>query len=168
MRKLSGQLTQLFKRIDGAVFNATLAAGTDNVRNILTDYRLMFVRKPTYISTGNIVRGFGGEYLILMDHPDDSEYEVSFKVAPVARTVAWSRMTKAVDPVSHALKDTTPVDMGLLYVNFDMPKEVTIAQMQDTRYRFIAGQDVQVGDLVDGKHVKVVTTVLGVKLGFAE
>jgi hypothetical protein len=168
MRKNTDRLSKPFKRLDGAKFKAILTPAGVGTTNDNAAFRILFVREPSFVGVGDVVKTYKGEKIILMQHPDDSEYVTSFKAAFVAKVETWWRTPKIKDPVSGAMKDGVPTNMGPLYINFDMPVDMPVGVMSDVRYRFITGQAVMLGDKVGGKVVKTLYDVLGVKLGFAD
>ncbi len=168
MRKLSERLAETFKRIDGLKFKGILTIVSDNAGKERLEYRILLVRKPCLITIGDIVYTNNGEMILLMEHPDSTPYEVNFKAAYIAKAVSWKRKGVMKDAVSGAKRDTYPVDLGPLYINLDMPQDIPLSTMSEIRYRFLTGQDVRIGDVVDGKTVKTLHDVLGVKLGYAE
>ncbi len=168
MRRLSDRLAQIFKRIDGAMFKAIMSTVIDGAGNDDTFFRILRVRNPAFVKVGDIVHTYGNEHIILMSHPDDSENTSNFKVAYAEVVGPWLRMLKTTDLVTGVPKDGPWLTMGVLYLNFDSPKEIPMAALSDTRYRFITGQDVKVGDKIGTRVVKTIYDVLGVKLGFAE
>lgn len=169
MRQTSEMLRRVFKRLDGAKFRAILASANDGATNDRTTFRVIFVKNPCFVSAGDVIKGDGGQTFILMEHPNDTPLETNFKAAYVERPVQWRRKFKQNDSVTGVPKDAGNwVNMGPLYVNFDMPENAPVEALSDTRYRFLSGQGVLVGDEVDGKIVKLLYSLLGVKLGFAD
>lgn len=167
--KLTPQLFERFKRIDGAGFKAILTSATDGGSTVNSSFRILYVRKPNFVKVGDVVLSHGGENLILMEFPDDSKELTAFKVAYASKIVSWERQITLIDPVSGVPKGNGWADMGPLYLNFDMPDEAPVGTLNDTRYRFITGQEVKVGDRIEGKRIiKTIFEVLGVKLCFCE
>lgn len=168
MHPNSNLLRQVFKRLDGAKFHGILKAANEGVTNVRTTYRILFVRNPCFVKPGDLIHA-NGQKLILMEHPNDSPNESAFKAAYVERSVLWRRLFKTTDPVTGVLKDSGNwIDMGPLHINFDLPESVPVGVLADTRYRFITGQGVAVGDEVDHKLVKVIYKVLGIQLCVAD
>lgn len=160
-------LFKTLRRIDGACFNGHLTtSGLVNSKE-KAPYRVLHVRKPTFIQVGNTIRTLGGEHIILMEHPDDFEWATTFKAAYAKDLLTWTRPTKVVDAVAHVLRDTGYQSMGALYANFDTPEELKMEKRSETEYRFITGQPVLVDDKVGGKLVKRVVESLGVKIVYA-
>lgn len=166
--KATDRLQQQFKRLDGALFKASLTNTPKGGQHENSSYRILFTNKPCFVKVGDVVKTPGGEKLILLQHPSDASEVASFKAAYVSKEETWFRTPKVLDTVSKVMKDGTPVSMGILYVNFDMPHDVPVGVLSDTRYRFITGQDVKVGDKIGTLIVKTLYNVSGVKLGFAE
>lgn len=169
MRETSNLLRRVFRRIDGAKFNAILKPANDGATNDRTTFRILFVKNPTFIRVGDVVKSDGGQTLILMQHPNDSAEETSFKVAYVESPTTWRRKFKTTDGVTGVVKEQPNwIDLGLIYINFDTPEDMPVGALNDTRYRFLTGQNVLIGDEVNGKVVKTIYNMLGVKLCFAD
>lgn len=167
--KITPKLFDKFRRIDGSVFNALLPAAQDGGQSTTPSFRVLYVKKPTFLKVGDIVKSYGGEFLILMEFPDDSEDLAAFKVAYASKIFTWERQITVLHPVSKVPMGTTWVDQGKLYANFDMPAEAPVGTLNDTRYRFLTGQDVRLNDRLSGnKYVKTIYEVLGVKLCYCE
>lgn len=167
--KITPKLFEKFRRIDGSVFTGLLPSASEGGQSVTPSFRVLYVKKPTFVKTGDVVKSHGGEFLILMEFPDDSEDLAAFKVAYASKIFTWDRQTTVLHPVSKAPMGTDWVDQGRLYVNFDMPTEAPVGTLTDTRYRFITGQDVRLNDRVAGnKYVKTIYEVLGVKLCYCE
>lgn len=168
MRETSNLLRQVFVRLDGAKFYGILKAANEGATNVRATYRILFVKNPALVIAGDVVKA-NGQLIILMLHPNDSQHETSFKAAYVQDIATWERKFKQTDNVSGVPNSPGSfVPMGNLYINFDMPEEVNAGVLTDTRYRFITGQNILVGDKVNGRVVKTIYELLGVKLAFAE
>lgn len=167
MPKLSHGMFEVFRRLDGAKFNGHLTSSSLSSSKDKAPYRIMLVRRPTFVLAGDTVFSKGGEVVILMDHPDDHSWAASYKAVYALDVLNWSRQTTTIDPVSGVPKDTGYSAMGSLYVNFDSPELMNFEGFQDTKYRFITGQDVRVDDKVGTYIVKRVVKSLGVKIVYA-
>lgn len=167
MPKLSHALFSVMKRIDGAKFYGHVTSSSTVSTKEKAPYRVLHARRPTFLIAGDVVISHGGEVIILMEHPDDFYWAKSFKAVYALEKITWKRPTYQVDPVSKVKKDLGVVDMGSLYVNFDTPEELNVEGIEDTKYRFITGQDVQVNDKVGDYVVKRVIKSLGVKVAYA-
>ena len=167
--KITPKLFEKFRRIDGSVFRGILPSATEGGQSTTPSFRVLYIPKPTFIKTGDVVKSHGGEFLILMEFPDDSEDLAAFKVAYASKIFKWERQTTVLHPVSKVPVGTDWVDQGKLYANFDMPTEAPVGTLMDTRYRFITGQDVRLNDRIEGnRYVKTIYEVLGVKLCYCE
>lgn len=164
MPELTDALFEVMKRVDGAKFNGHLTSSSSVNTKEKAPYRVLHARRPSFLKAGDTIITRGAEVVILMDHPDDFDWAVSFKAVYALNKLAWSRTTKIIDPVSHAEKNGPPVNLGTLYANFDTAEEYSVFGFSDTGYRFITGQNVLVGDIVGGYTVKRVVESLGVKL----
>lgn len=167
MPKLTNGLFKVYTRLDGAKFHGHLTTSGMVTTKEKAPYRVLLVRRPTFISAGDVVVSPGGEHIILLEHPDDFDWATSFKASYAKDKLAWSRPVKVDDPVARVPRDVAYQDMGVLYVNFDTPAELKVEGLSGTEYRFIAGQGVQVDDRVGDKVVKRVVDSLGVQIVYA-
>lgn len=167
MQKLSVALTERFRRVDGWRFRAILTPPPNAETNTHSNYRIMYVRNPSILHVGDVVKSHGGEFILLMEHPNENPNHDSFKAA-YAKLGTWSRLVTVIDPVSKVPKKAIEVDQGPIYLNFDVPENLPAGVLNDVRYRFMTGQNVQLGDKINGKSIKVIYDVLGVKLGYAD
>lgn len=167
MPELSNGLFKVYTRIDGARFNAHLTMTPPASAKDRVPYRVLHVRKPTFIKAGDVIRTPGGEHIILMEQPDDFDWATTFRAAYAKDLLPWTRPVNVIDPVAHVQRDVAYISMGNLYVNFDTPEQLKLEGLTDTSYRFLTGQDVRVGDRVDNKVVKRLVETLGVLVGFA-
>jgi len=166
MPELSHGLFEKMRLVSGAKFYGHLTSSSAVSTKEKAPYRVLLARRPTFVKPGDTVVTNGAEVVILMDHPDDYPWAASFKAVYALEQFTWSRNTFVVDPVSKVKKDSGDTPLGKLYVNFDMAEELNTFGFQDTKYRFITGQDVQVGDKIDEYVVKRIVKSLGVKVVF--
>lgn len=165
--KQTNRLYDLFTRIDGCKANALLTTASNASTKDKVPYRILLVRKPCRFKIGDVIRTPGGELLLLLEHPNDLTWTENFKAQSITGVYEWQRPQKILHPVAKVLQDNGNQDMGMVYCTFDTPEDVSLDKMLDTKYRFLTGQDVKVDDVVDGKIVKKVVQVLGVKLVYA-
>ncbi len=167
MRRSSNLLRRIFTRIDGVKFNGILKPANEGATNVRSTYRVLFVNNPCFLQAGDVIK-VDGQFIILMLHPNDGPDATSFKAVYVQQILSWERKFPQIDSVTGVAKDYTDfIPMGPLYANFDLPENVPSGVLTDTKYRFITGQNIEVGDRVDGKVVKTIYDTLGVHLAFA-
>lgn len=159
-------MRDLFKtyiRIDGARFNGHLTNSASVSTGDKPAYRILHVRRPHFLVAGDLIRTMGGEWIILMTHPDFFNWAETFRCSYVTEVLPWTRAVQIEDPVARVTRDVAPESMGDLYVNFDTPQELKLEGLVDTGYRFVTGQDVRVGDGVGDKIIKRIVLAHGVK-----
>lgn len=167
MPELSQGLFQIMRRIDGARFHGHITSAVAVSTKEKAPYRVLYARRPSFLVAGEVVFSKGGEVIILMDHPDDFPWAKSFKVVYALDKYPWSRERTSTHPIAKVQETSYQEALGELYVSFDSPEEFSTMGFSDTKYRFITGQDVQVGDKVGEFVVKRVVKSLGVKVAFA-
>lgn len=168
MRPPSNRLFEVYTRLDGCKFHGYLgAATTPSMETDKTPFRVFNVKRPSLVRVGDIVKA-NSSMILLLDHPDDDPKVEKFKAAYISNSYEWLRPIKVLHPVAKVMMFAGQEEMGLLHCNFEVPKEVNFNGMSETAYRFLTGQDVQVGDIVGGKTVKTVRPIFGVTCGYAE
>src|SRR5687768_7703404 len=137
MRKLSNALFTTLTRLDGCRFKGFLTTPLkeDNVFN-----RVLSVKKPALVKVGDVVNGPGGTKMLLLDHPDDQEWNTNFRVAFINAQYTWERQVKVIDPVARVAKDFQKIEIGKIYAYLFSPKDVQIGLMHDTQYSFYTGE----------------------------
>ncbi len=167
MPELSQGLFQVMRRIDGARFNGHVTSSLSVSTKEKPPYRVLYARRPSFLRAGDVVFSKGGEVIILMEHPDDFPWAKSFKVVYALDKYPWTREQTEVHPIAKVQSGAWEESLGELYISFDSPEEFSTMGFADTKYRFITGQDVRVGDKVGKFIVKRVVESLGVKVVFA-
>lgn len=168
MPELDHGLFKVMRRLDGAKFYGHLTTSTAVTTKEKAPYRVLHARLPTFLKAGDIVKSYGGEVIILMEHPDDFDWARSFKAVYALEQMDWTREQTVIHPVTSMPKQGPQINLGKLYVNFDMAEEISDGMgYHDTKYRFITGQDVKVGDKVGEWRVQRVALNLGVRIVYA-
>ena len=167
MPELSNALFEPMRRVDGFKFNGHLTSASSINTKEKAPYRVLIARRPTFLVAGDTIFTKGGEVIILMDHPDDYPWAVSYKAVYALDQLPWSRQSKIFDTVAKVQKDVGYQTLGILYVNYDTPEAYNFMGLQDTKYRFITGQDIKVDDKVGDYIIKRIVKSLGVKIAFA-
>lgn len=166
--KIPNQLLKVYSRLDGAKVYGHLSAPERGSSNATNPFQVFHVPEPCrLLKEGDIINSMGN-LLLLMAAPQSQLSAKTFRAYSVSEKYEWSRNIKVIDPVSKVERDQGLQCMGVIYAYFEKPAHVTMDNMSNTRYQFYTGQDVQEGDLVQGRVVKRVTEILGVKLVVAE
>jgi hypothetical protein len=163
MRATSNRLFEVFRRLDGARFMALLGPLAEAPTKDQMPYRKLMVKSPGIASIGAIVVDPGGRKILLLETAPDFAWAEAYRVAYVSHQYAWKRRVVVTDPVSKVKRDTGLSDMGLIYAYFEKPEAIMFQGTSETKYRFLTGQDVVSGDIIDGRNVKRVYDVMGVK-----
>lgn len=154
------------RRVDGVKFRGHLLPSAGVNTKEKAPYRVMHVKTPTMVRAGDVVKTYNGEVLILMEHPDDFAWAVSFKGAYAKDNLDWKRPVVVTDPVARVSRTTSKTDMGKIWVNFDSPEDLQMEGISDVGFRFITGQAIQVNDEVGGYHITKVVRSLGVNVAY--
>lgn len=164
MRVLTNRLFQVFRRLDGSKFHAYLTQPPlSQTKNKLLK-RVLMVKQPSFVVEGDVVIAPNGQKMILMLQPDNFESLNSFQVAHVTESYIWERPRKILDPVAQVYRGNGLTPMGQIYTSIEHMDDLSLEQMVVHQYQFLTGQDVQPGDLVDGKQVQTTRKILGVNL----
>ncbi len=163
MRASRTRLFSSFHRLDGARFLAFLTTLAAAPTKDQTPYRSLVVSSKGIASVGAVVVAPGGHKILLLETAPDFEWAESYRAAYVSREYTWSRRVVVTDPVSHVARNEGLQDMGLIYAHFEKPEVQMFQGNKETKYRFLTGQCVIAGDIIDGKSVKRVYDAMGVK-----
>lgn len=158
MRQLSNRLFHPYRTLGNVRFMGQVSTVAGE------GFRVMTISSPCYARVGDVVFGPGGETMILLDHPDDLPWAKTFKVAHVSKVAVWKRPLKVRDPVARVMRDAGYMTLGCIYLNLESPMDISFDKLDDTKYRFLTGQDIQLDDTVAGKIVKKIVDAYGVKL----
>lgn len=163
MRQLTNKLFSEFQRMDGARFFAFLSTTAQSPTKDQIPYRTMVVKSRGIVSCGSVVQAPGGAKMLLLETSNDFEGCEAYRTAHVTRAYAWMRRLTTTDPVSKVKKDQGLQAIGTLYCYFEKPEVSMFEGSKDTKYRILTGENVQPGDVIDGKNVKRVYAAMGVK-----
>lgn len=166
MPELTDGLFQIMRRIDGVKFRGHLLPSAGVNTKEKAPYRVMHIKTPTMIRAGDVVKTYNGEVLILMEHPDDFGWAISYKGAYAKDNLLWRRPAMVLDPVARVERATGKIDMGRIWVNFDSPEDLQMEGISDVGFRFITGQDIRVNDEVGEYHITKVVKSLGVNVAY--
>lgn len=163
MRPLTNRLFHKFSRLDGAAFSAHLTTLAEAPTKDQVPYRTLVVKSPGIASVGAIVTTPGGRKMLLLETPPNFEWAEAYRAAYVSKEYAWKRRVVVTDPVSRVDRDAGFSSMGMIYAYFEKPEVILFEGSKETKYRFLTGQDVLAGDVIDGRNVKRVYETMGVK-----
>lgn len=164
MRRLNNRLFESFRRLDGARFLANLAPLAEAPTKDQLPYRKLMVKSPGIARVGIVVVDPGGRKILLLETAPDLAWAEAYRAAYVSQEYPWKRRITVVDPVSKVKRDAGMADMGLIYAYFEKPESIMFEGAAQTKYRFLTGQDVISGDVIDGRNVKRVYEAMGVKV----
>lgn len=119
-------------------------------------------RKST-ASTGTVVISPIGDRFILGAHVN-YEFVTTFKAYNVDREAVWSRSTKTTDTATGLKREGIPTPMGTLWITLEPLRQVKDYDISEDILRFVTGQDVEVGDLIDGKRIIRIVNQIGLKV----
>ena len=124
------------------------------------------VGRRSLLRAGMIIQSESGHHL-LADHSVTADYK-TFYMLECDRQVAWTRPAGAVDPISK-LKTTggPPAALGQIWVLWERNRreyaDLPIRFNQETTLS-ATGDDVQIGDMLDGRKVTRVNESLGIRV----
>lgn len=163
MPRLSNRLFKEFRTLTGARFYGFLSATAAAPTKDQMPYRTLAVKSTGIIRPGDVVQAPGGDKLLVLEYSNDRDWSESYRAAYVSDELTWQRRSVTTDPVSRVKRDTGLMDMGVLYGYTERPEAVAFEGSNLTKYRLLTGADVHPGDIIDGKTVKRVYKVMGVK-----
>ena len=163
MRPLSNKLFTVFRRLDGVQFYAYLSATAAAPTKDQMPYRVLIVKSKGLIQPGNVVQAPGGDKLLVLEYSTDHNWSEAYRAAYASQPLVWQRRVVETDPVSLVKRDIGFQDMGVIYAYIDKPEVLSFEASSDTKYRILTGEEIVAGDTIDGKTVKRVYSVMGVK-----
>lgn len=164
MRPLTNKLFKTFKRLDGAHFLASLSTLAAAPTKDQIPYRVLAVKTKGIVKIGDVVSAPGGRKILLLETPPDFEWAEAYRAAYVSREYTWKRRVVKTNPVSGVKEDDGFADMGPIYAYFEKPEALMFEGATETKYRFLTGQDVIAGDVIDGRNVKRVYGSMGINV----
>jgi hypothetical protein len=163
MRPISNKLFTVFRRLDGAQFFAYLSATAAAPTKDQMPYRILVVKSRGIVQPGTVVQAPGGDKLLVLEYSNDHNWSEAYRAAYASKAMLWQRRVVETDPVSLVKRMLGLQEMGTLYAYVDKPEYIAFEGSGDTKYRILTGEDVEPGDLIDGKTVKRVYQIMGVK-----
>lgn len=163
MRPNNNLLFSSFFRLDGARVLAYLTPLADAPTKEQVPYRRLVVKSRGIVVAGDVLKGPGAHKILLLETAPDFDWAESYRAAYVSREYTWKRRVVMTDPVSKVKRDASLADLGTVFAHFEKPEMVTFQGNKETKYRFLTGQDVAVGDLIEGYRVVRVYDAMGVK-----
>lgn len=120
-----------------------------------------------------IIDPFGRRF-VLGDHDyglawNEPLYRI-FRAIRVTPAASWTRMQKTTDTLTGLAKATTPLDMGPLYCSIEPGRSAQfdlVIHVQPNATSIVTGQDIQLGDKINGMVVTRLNPVLGILLAEA-
>lgn len=163
MKKLTNRNFQEFRTSNGSKFYACLTPPNSYVSTSKYPKRILQVQEPSPVSEGSVVDTPFGTSVLLMEFVSMINGCKSFVAAHVNDALTWVRPVLTQDPVSKQYKETSTTNMGTIYTSVDQIEDLMIEHKRVDQYTFYTGQDVHLGDRVDGKLVINIRETLGVK-----
>lgn len=166
MRRPTARLFDWFTRLDGAKFKALMSKPNLNQLSaapMAFPRRSLHVWQAPFISAGNVVLSPEGQRFLLANYSPVFQDCRSYRLYEVSENLQWTRATRALDPVSGMVKDTTvPLPLGTIWVTFEPMADSDFKGFNIAEARFATGENVFVGDFVGGREVRKVTPALGI------
>ena len=148
----------------GAKFWGELTfADEEGEGGFLAPRRFLTVSSNSTATLGSLVVAPNGDRFILGGHVN---YELvsTFKAYSVDRSAAWRRSTKMIDAATGLEREGIPLPLGTIWITLEPLRQVKDFDVSEDLLRFVTGQDVKVGDLIDEKRVTRVLNQIGLKV----
>lgn len=162
MKKLTHKTFQEFRTLTGSKFMACISHATLPSTTSKRPKRLVHAKLPCFVTIGQVVVTDQKEKVLLLDYVNTIPDCRAFEAAEVNQTVTWTRPIRTQNSVSKMVETTGQTNLGNLYITFDQTEDLVVEHKHVDQFQFLTGQDVRVGDLVDGKLVSNIKLVLGV------
>lgn len=163
MKPPTNRLFEIFRRLDGSKFYAQMTENSTYISTSKSPKKLLVVQSPSIVEIGDVVKTHTGAKIILLRYPKSNKWSNLYIAADVDGEYLWERRVKEIDSVAKIERDVGFVELGILFITIDQMEDLQVDQMTTSTWSFYTGQDVQIGDLVDGKQVSHIKEVLGVK-----
>lgn len=128
---------------------------------------IMRAARDTLCAVGNVIlRPKTGERFLLGIHTQTNSYKV-FRALKADRLVTWTREATSNDPLTGEPITTGNTSLGSIWVLWDMIRREAPDfgfQVQEERNLVITGEDIQLGDMLDGQEVKRVNIAMGLRI----
>jgi hypothetical protein len=112
-----------------------------------------------------------GRHFLTATHESAAGVFRTFKLVPLTVQVSWKRVGSIVDALTQLKKSTDPTELGPIWVSQDPQSRLFFdpqVHIAPNRVSLVTGRSIQLNDLIDGKVVKRVNSVLGVNLAECE
>lgn len=163
-RSLPSKFSKIFRTTAGAKFWGELTfADEEGEGGFLAPRRFLTVSRKSTAALGSVVVAPTGDRFILGGHVN-YEFVTVFKAYSVDRAAVWTRATKMVDTATGLDREGIPTPMGTLWITLEPLRQVKDFEISEDIFRFVTGQDVQTGDLIDGKRIIRVLNQIGLKV----
>lgn len=124
------------------------------------------VMRNSILQPGMVVRLPGGEHFLVASHSATGEYR-THHCFPTDREVSWERPKTKINPISKQKETDGREALGMVWVMWERTRreftDLTLRVAQEN-YLIATGADVALGDYLDGKLVKRVSTALDIKI----
>lgn len=118
--------------------------------------------------TGQVIQTRADERYLVADHSRTVDY-ITYHLFETDRQITWERETFRVNPVSKQKQSLgrQPVQASPIWVMWERARrefmDLNVRIAQET-YLLATGENIQLGDFLDGKVVKRVSNALGIKV----
>lgn len=163
MRTLTDRTFEIFRRTDGTKFNGSLTAPNTYISTSKFPKRILHVQVPCVIKIGDVIKTPSGDRVLLLEFVSMIGGCKSFVAAHVNASYTWSRPIMQVNEVSRQQELVGYLPMGVIQTSQDQLEDLVVEDMHVDQFGFYVGQDVKVGDKINGRKVTNVRAALGVK-----
>lgn len=140
--------------------------GVGSLTNFLETRLVLHVRHKEPVQVGMVVQdGIGRRFLTAIH--DEYDHTRVLKLFPVTSHVSWKREQVSIEPVTGLSKGTGQTELGPIWVAVEIygREEVERAtHIGMDRSRVLVGADVKLNDLIDGRMVRRLNEVYGIKV----
>lgn len=144
----------------------TAKEGISAISNFLETRLVLHVRSEELAQPGMVVVDARGRRFLLAEH-DRSSHTRVLKMFPVTTFASWKRETQTTEsvtglPMGSGLQDLGGVWCAIeLYGREEIDRQTHIGM---DRSRVLTGSDVRLNDLIEGRMVRRLNTVYGIKV----
>lgn len=163
-RSIPSKFSKIFRTTAGAKFWGELSFADEEGENgFLAPRRFLTVSRKSTAVAGSVIVAPTGDRFILGSHVN-YDFVTTFKAYSVDRAAVWTRATKVIDTSTGLEREGVPFPMGTLWITLEPIRQVKDFEISEDILRFVTGQAVQEGDLIDGKRIIRVLDQIGLKV----
>lgn len=162
-RTIPSKFSRVYRTAAGAKFHGELNFASQDGSDFFVPIRFLTVARNSVVVLGDVIVTDTDERFILGQHVSYRDV-ITYKAYRVDRTATWTRTTDITDLATGMQRQGLPVSQGTLELTFEPIRQVKDFDITAELSRFVTGQAVEEGDLVDGKRITRILDQIGLSV----